>query len=424
MTLTCTLRNLAKHGGLAAIAAAALVGASGPAAADAADCKAGGGAPPEARIAACDAALAQQTDPKQRAELLFARAYAKNEKEKYQDALVDLNEAVRLDPSNASALHERAYTLSSLMRYEEAIADIDAQLRLTPDSASGYQERAYSDHHLARFESALDDLEHVVRLKPDDARALVARASAKIWLGRFDQAAADLDRAGTLARDESTSKWADDVRRKLKLMTETTPGGASEAICDAVWEKGDFDRPHLVGDCTAAFLQGKTPAKRAAALTARAQAWRLGQQDMDSEMDDKEMAAAIEPDNPNWLSNLGFACVDRHHSWAAKKLFDRSIQLKPSFAAYAGRAEAKFNLGDMDGAYQDAKKSFEMHPNDIALTVLGDIALDHFHDPKAAKGYWMAAYRLGDRDDGLIARLKRVGVTDPDKEPPEPAGSR
>jgi hypothetical protein len=68
-------------------------------------------------------------------------------------------------------------------------------------------------------------------------------------------------------------------------------------------------------------------------------------------------------------------------------------------------------------AFEDCKKSFDIKPNQFALTVLGDIALKHFHDPKSAKMYWMGAYHLADRDDGLKERLKSVGVADPEREP-------
>ena len=136
---------------------------------------------------------------------------------------------------------------------------------------------------------------------------------------------------------------------------------------------------------------------------------------------------ALDPANADWLSNLGFTYLNARHSWAALQKFDRSIAIKPGFVAYAGRAGARYNLGDEAGAFADAKASFEIRPNPIALMVLGDLAFEKRHDPKSARLYWMGAYRLGERDDSLTARLKQIGVTDPDKEPltdapPHPAG--
>ena len=67
--------------------------------------------------------------------------------------------------------------------------------------------------------------------------------------------------------------------------------------------------------------------------------------------------------------------------------FNRAVALKTGFVPLSGRAAAKYNLGDDDGAFADAKASFELKPNVVALTVLGDLALNKLHDPKAAKLY-------------------------------------
>jgi hypothetical protein len=171
-----------------------------------------------------------------------------------------------------------------------------------------------------------------------------------------------------------------------------------------------------VGDCTRAFLLARSNKDKADALTIRAIAWLVGQQDSSGRITDLQVAAALDPDNGDRHTNLGGAYVQEHHSWAGRKELDRAIALKPSFMAYAERAAARYNLHDADGAFADAKASYDMRPNDLALTVLGDLAFDH-HDAKAAKAYWLGAYHLGARDDDLVARLKQVGVEDPAREP-------
>ena len=122
--------------------------------------------------------------------------------------------------------------------------------------------------------------------------------------------------------------------------------------------------------------------------------------------------------------NLGFLYMSGRHSWAAEKQFDLAIDKKPDDIAYAGRAAARYNQHKYDDAFADAKKSFELKPNELALTVLGDLAMEVRHDPKSAKLYWMGAYHLGDRDDGLRTRLKSVGVDDPAKEPQDPPAKK
>ena len=133
-------------------------------------------------------------------------------------------------------------------------------------------------------------------------------------------------------------------------------------------------------------------------------------------MTDKKIAVALEPGNLDWHSNLGFAFVDSHHSWAARREFDRALARKESWTALAGRSAAKYNLGDKNGAFADAKRSFEIRPNEVALIVLGDLAFER-DNRASAKLYWMGAYHLGSRDDGTIERLISVGVDHPENEP-------
>ncbi|HWA00055.1 MAG TPA: hypothetical protein VG841_07040, partial [Caulobacterales bacterium] len=73
---------------------------------------------------------------------------------------------------------------------------------------------------------------------------------------------------------------------------------------------------------------------------------------------------------------------------------------------------AEANLGERDEAERHARQSVQMQPNELAFTVLGDIAFDR-GDVDGAKRSWFAAYDLGDRDDGLIERLRQAGVADP-----------
>jgi tetratricopeptide (TPR) repeat protein len=411
---------------IAIVAVAAFAGGGG---------SARGAAPPdppdcrideEAKVAAnldatCDAAIAAEKDPRTKAELLFRRAYQRNEAERYEEAMADLDEAKRLDPSNPKVLHERGYTLGSLGRYREAVVDLDLEAKLNPNDPRVYQERAYSRFPLGDLEGVYADRDREVALAPDDVDAIVSRAGAARWLGRFELAKSDLDLALIKAgADPEIVKSIEQERRLLTLWSSPTPGPSPERNC--VWPKsgGDFAREHLIGDCTVAYFKAASAKDKAAALELRAVATVLVLQDESAGTGDKTIAVALEPDNPDWLSNLGFDYLSSRHSWGAEREFDRSIALKASWAAYAGRASARFNLQDFDGAFADAKKSFEIQPNEGALMVLGDLALERLHDPASAKLYWMGAYRLGSRDDGLIARLKSVGVTDPEKEPRSP----
>lgn len=365
---------------------------------------------------ACDAAIDAASEPRLRAELLFRSAYAFNERNGYFDAQRALQEATRLDPANAGAWRELSYTENALGNYAEAEQAADRAIALAPDTAQPYQERGMARHYQGNLEGAYADRDRLARITPTDADRLMGRATDAMWLGRFDQAAADLDAAAAHAGDDQQRQRIGGLRADLQRWRTRSSAADPAAAC--VWPDNNdaLLRPGLIGDCTAAFLGAAEPARRADFLTVRSLAWLIAAQNRDAATDDLAVAAALEPENPDRHTNLGFRYVDARHSWAARREFDRALAIRENWNALAGRAAARYNLNDWDGAFADARRSFEIHPNEIALTVLGDLSHDR-GDNASARLYWMGAYRLGSRDDRLIARLRSIGVTHPENEP-------
>jgi tetratricopeptide (TPR) repeat protein len=366
---------------------------------------------------ACDKAIADAGNASERAKLLVRRAYLRNEDKNAIGALTDLDKAVAADPSNRRARSERAYTRNELGDYRGALDDLDAQAKLGVDTVELYRERAFSRAKLGDFTGAVADRDRVMTLTPDDAAALLARASTLPWLGRFSDALVDLGKAQTIAEVAGDADLKNDVslaRAKIARLSQGARPDPGKA-CLAAQDSADFAQPGLIATCTAAFLAAPSNATKAEMLTVRSTAW-LSAQDEEAATLDRQVAVALDPDNANWHANLGFSYINVAHSWAGEREFDRSLAINgKSWAALAGRALARRNLGKTSEAFADAKRSFEIQPNEIALTVLGDLAHDR-KDEASAKLYWMGAYRLGAHGDDMIARLKSIGVTDPEHE--------
>lgn len=373
--------------------------------------------------AACDAAIAKESDPTAKSVMLFRRAYmedAAGDFAKYPKALADLDAAIKLWPENFLALHERAYLHNEYGHWREAEKDLDVQIRLKPGLADGYVERALARFKLGALDGMTEDADAAVMLAPAKPGNYILRARAALWHGRFDAARADLDKAQALAGpagDGGTAQQAEKLRAQMAAWTKRSANPDAQAACREADEKGDYSAEGLIGDCTRAFLDARTPKDRADMLTDRAMAWLMGPGDEDQSTADSAMAAAIDPSDTN-LSNLGFAYMRVRHSSAAIEQFDRSIALKPDFYNYAGRASAKSNVGDYDGAIADAKASLAIRNNDLALIVEGDAVYAQTKSYDKAKPFWIAAWRAGGRDDGIKERLKEAGVPVP---PPDGA---
>lgn len=364
---------------------------------------------------ACDAAVAAANDPKARSTLLFRRAYVANEHQDYFTARDSLNQALALDSANVPAWQELAYTANALGDYAEGEKAADAKIALGRLDRSVLEERAFSRFFLGNFSGTYQDRDEVVRTNPRDADALLARAVAAMWLGRPDAARLDLESASVSTDDAAIRQRVADAVEALARWTARSSAKDPAAACLAA-EKDGFRGEHVIGDCSAAFLAETDPAKRAELLTLRAIAWLTEADDPDAATQDRAIAVALDPGNAMLHSNLGFAYLTNRHSWAAAREFDRSIALAESWTALAGRAAARYNLGDKAGARTDAVRSYAIEPNEAALTVAGDLARDG-GDVASAKRYWLGAWHLGNHGDDLAERLRSIGVADPDKEP-------
>jgi tetratricopeptide (TPR) repeat protein len=368
---------------------------------------------------ACDAAISAEADPKAKAQLYYDRAWSLNELHRPEGAIADLGRAVALDPDNPDFLHERAYALGEIGEFEAALRDLDREVALRPDSVQAFRERTFARLAAGDLEGAYRDSARIAELDPDTPDAHLLKAERALWLGRFDEAKREVDVADRLAKGKADSDLSERLRdaRSAVALWRTVSGAASPGDrCKKAFETAAVTDPNVIGDCTSAFFAAPTAAKKAEYLTYRSVMWSAGQQDEARMLIDAEVAAAIDPSDPDMLVNVA-GVYDRLGRYrAALTRLDRALAAKPSYAAFAARAVARYGLGDKAGAFADGKKSFEIHPNLVALTLLGDLAHDR-GDDKSAKLYWMGAWHLGMPDDGLRDRLKRIGVEDPDKEP-------
>lgn len=362
----------------------------------------------------CAAAIAAARTPKEKAILYFEWAYSLNEADSAIQALPNLDKAVALAPNFANARHERGYTLSDLGFYERALIDLDRQIELEPQSADAYSERAFSRHPLADFEGALADRLKVIELAGSNHDREVAVARELMWLGRYDEA---YKRLSDLSYTGDQELLADIDRRR-----EFKPDGGEAKRCALAQS---VDNPaaaeKMVDDCSWAFDHEKDPAKRADYLTVRRVASVVAKQDRETNFIDLQIAAALDPTNPERHINLGNYLVDVRHSWAARNEFEIALanpklSRRDRMMALAGRGRARANLGDIAGAMSDAKASYEIEPGMANIWLAGDLAY-HDGNKEAAKRFWLMIYRMGIRDDSLIKSLKSVGVEDPEKEP-------
>ena len=83
--------------------------------------------------------------------------------------------------------------------HDLAIKDFDEAIRLDPSDASAYKNRCWAHGSMHRPKEALRDCNESLRLRPDEPSALDSRALAYWLLGDQDRARQDLERARQIA---------------------------------------------------------------------------------------------------------------------------------------------------------------------------------------------------------------------------------
>ncbi len=113
-----------------------------------------------------------------------------------QAALDDLAACIEAAPTHdAAPFSLRATIHTTLDRYDAALADLGQAIRIDPKTSSYYVQRALIHERTDRFQEARADLDAAVSLDPKNQNAWINRARLWTRYGDIDRAFSDYDRA-------------------------------------------------------------------------------------------------------------------------------------------------------------------------------------------------------------------------------------
>lgn len=127
--------------------------------------------------------------------VFHSRGSTKAQSGRYAEAIMDFDEAIRLNPKNEYTFANRGNYKARIGRYDEALADYDEAIRLNPRFALAYINRGRVKALLGRYEETIADCNEAIRLNPKAAIAFSNRGAAKVRLGRYEEAIADCNEA-------------------------------------------------------------------------------------------------------------------------------------------------------------------------------------------------------------------------------------
>uniref|UniRef100_UPI00301328B7 tetratricopeptide repeat protein n=1 Tax=Methylobacterium nigriterrae TaxID=3127512 RepID=UPI00301328B7 len=123
------------------------------------------------------------------------RGLAYLQKDDYDRAIADFNEAIRLWPmKSAAAFNNRAMAFSGKGQHDRAIADFNRSIQIDPQNAWTYNSRGTAFKAKGDARRALADYSEAIRLSPRYVIAYQNRAAVLLSMGERSRALADLTR--------------------------------------------------------------------------------------------------------------------------------------------------------------------------------------------------------------------------------------
>lgn len=130
---------------------------------------------------------------------LLNRGVCSFEKGDYDKAIADYTASLRAKPDGAAAYTNRANAWKEKRAYDKAIADSTAAIRIAPTLAAAYYNRGVAWSQIPNYTQAISDFNEAILLNPQEAHAFVRRAYAWRMQGDLDKSLADYTTAIRLA---------------------------------------------------------------------------------------------------------------------------------------------------------------------------------------------------------------------------------
>ena len=116
-----------------------------------------------------------------------------------------LNRVVQSHPDDPEAYNTRGVAYAKIGRFDQAIGDFSQAIKLDPRHASAYTNRALAERQTGANDAALADFTHAIDSNPNHGPAYLGRANLLRAQGQSDAALRDLDQAIRLNPENAQS---------------------------------------------------------------------------------------------------------------------------------------------------------------------------------------------------------------------------
>ncbi len=280
-------------------------------------------------------------------------------KKRYDKAIADLDEAIRLNPESIYAYFTRGKARAALDDHEGAISDYDKDIKLNPESSIAHFNRGNSKSDLGNYKGAIEDYDKAIQLNSKYVDAYDNRGIAKWKLGNYKGAISDYD---------------DALKLNLKHVNAYNNRGiAKNNLGDYAGAIADFNEALKIDATYALAYRNRGFVKLMRGISMSKQGEKKKARDLfHASITDFDKAIKINAKSANAYKNRSFAKFklgesesDRGDVEEAQILYQESIadstqciRLNPTDDdAYCNRAIAKRVLGDSKSKQGNEKKA-------------------------------------------------------------------
>jgi tetratricopeptide (TPR) repeat protein len=154
--------------------------------------------------------------------LVQAENHYKKGKEFYNNkepdnALLELDEAIKLNPDYMEAYYGRAVVYWNSGDNRRAVADLTQVLKFAPEDFYVLYNRAGNYYYMGDYDNAIADYTQLIKISPTSAVVYYWRGFSYHRNSNFDQAIADYEKAQQLDSSYKTSGYIEDARNHKPL---------------------------------------------------------------------------------------------------------------------------------------------------------------------------------------------------------------
>jgi lipoprotein NlpI len=188
-------------------------------------------------IAGCTRIIEDATQkPKARGVAFYNRGNAHVLKGDHDKAIADFDEALKLEPKNASIYNNRGNARGDKGESDAATADFEAAIKINPRYAAAYFNRGNALAAKGETERALKDYDAAIKNNKRSVNAYIARGALFLASGASAKARADMKQAARIApKNAYAVLWSDIAERRAKQKGRLAAKNGTKGLDMKAW---------------------------------------------------------------------------------------------------------------------------------------------------------------------------------------------